>query len=284
MESKEYKVIYAYVFDAARSLFKSSRNDKAKCTVIRCCNFDNCGLYKRGECAWIGGIGYHRCPYGKYNQETGFTKRAKSYSKWIREKKEKYKDVPKGLGSHSKVMAVVGDYLFLPYSFMTLNKSIPFLAHSSLFSGGNCFLPKTSFTIKNIINMCEYSPQALMGGEITSYQQEQIPKFIKHLSEQMPDLFEELCKEYPRAQEEVEKYSYIGRKALLKTLVPNVGEFVDIHKGNWRWDGKYLISKNSKASFMLVNKFSEIRLVPDEESVVEITDDSQVGEDTVFMS
>ena len=132
--------------------------------------------------------------------------------------------------------------------------------------------------------MCNYRPKAMMGGEITDYQKKEVPKFIKHLSEKMPDTYKELCLKYERAAQIEKDYSYIGRKALLSTIAPNVGELVDIHKGSWAWDGKYLTSYNSHASFMLTSKFSEIRVIPSENVEIKITDDKQVNKNTVFLT
>lgn len=278
------KVVYANIFEPDKSLFKSSKKDKATCKKITCTGYEQCGLYKRGECSLITVIGWHRCPYGRFSTEEGFTSRANAYSKWIDERKIQYKEALNKLKSHSYILTEVGDYVFLPYGHMTMNKDIPFLEHSSLFINGNCFLHKNAFTIHNIINICEFRPMAMIGGEITSYQNEEVPKFLKHLSEQMPEIFKELSREYERAKTTVNSFSHIGRKAYLNTLTPNIGEFVDCHKSKWIWDGTYLTSYNSAASFMLVNKFSELRIKPIGEHVVTITDNDQVNKDTKFVS
>jgi ribosomal protein S17E len=167
---------------------------------------------------------------------------------------------------------------------MTMNEFVPFPSKETVFTKGNCFLPKQNFTIDNIINICEFRPYAMMGGEITSYQKEEVPKFIKHLSEIMSNIYNELCSKYDRAKIVVDTYSHIGRKAILNTINPNVGKLIDIHKGEWIWDGEYLTSFNSKASFLLVNKFSEMRIKPEEGCEIIITDNNQVNENTKFLS
>ncbi len=283
MSEKEYKVVTAHIFQPHNSLFKEAKNTKSECQAIRCCNSENCGLYSRGRCSWMTPIGYHKCPYGKYNKEIGPTKRAKTYLKWIKERQTRYEGLLDKLKMHLNVLAKVGDYIFLPYSYMTDNESIPFLAHGGFFRTGNGFLLKENFTIDNIILICNFIPLAMTGGAIPSYQKEEVPKFIQHLSENMPDVYSELCLKYDRAIKIVNENSYVGREALLSTLVPNIGEFIDIHKGSWIWDGKYLTSHNSKASFMLSNKFFEIRILPDEKCKVKITDNNQVNKDTVLI-
>jgi hypothetical protein len=123
-----------------------------------------------------------------------------------------------------------------------------------------------------------------MGGEITCYQKEEIPKFLKHLSEKANDLFLEVIKKSEHAQSQFKLYSNIGRKAILQTLTPNIGKFVDIHKGEWIWDGEWLKSTNSKASFILAKKFKELWVKPDGNVEVEITDEAQINKDTIFVN
>jgi len=274
-------IIHFHIFEPHKSIFKNLKNDKAEYSYIDCSNQKNCGLYQRGECSCLAILGWHKCPYGKYSKETGPTKRSRSYGKWIEEAKQKYKEIGH-LKSHSNVIAKIGDYIFLPYAHMTMNESIPFLKHSKLFAKDNCFLLKEFFTIENIINICEFKPQAFMGGEIKQYQKEVIPKFIIHLSEKMPKTFKELCIKYPKAEEICKNKNYIGRKALLKTLTPNVGFFNDV-SSKWEWDGKYLTSTNKTTYLGIVNKIKEIRIEPGDNESVEITDNNQVNKNTIFL-
>lgn len=279
---EEYKVVHFHIFKPHDALFKQSRNDRAEVQTVLCCNSENCGLFRRGECSFVAAIGCHKCPYGKYNKYEGFTRKASKYSAWIKEQEERYAGVS-CLKSHSTVMALVGEYIFLPYSFMTMNGDVPFLSKETLWTGGNCFLELENFTVENIDKLLEFRPQSLMGGEITSYQTESLPKFLKHLSEQMPELFNRVVEINGRVKGICAKFTNIGRKAILETTIPNAGLFKDIHGGLWKWDGKVLTSTNSKAAFVLVSKFTEMMIVPSEKQVVTITDEGQVGKDTVFV-
>lgn len=277
------KVVHAHVFEPHSSVFKRPKSEKAECGKVTCSNSENCGLFARGECAWLMSIGWQACPYGKYSKEEGFSQRSNKYHSWIKEKKEFYSESLNKLKWHSSVMSIVGDYIFLPYSHITMNENIPFLAHGGFLRKENCFLLKSNFTIESIISICQFRPMAMMGGEIVSYQNEVVPLFIKHLSEQMPELYLQLCDKYARAKAVVDTYNYVGRKALLKSITPNIGEFTDIHKGTWKWDGEYLTSLNSRASFMLVDKFSELRLKPSDSCVVKIGCNEQVNANTKFV-
>jgi len=280
-EIKEYKVIHAHVFDPRHTFFKSSANEKSECSVASCCNSERCGLFKRKECCLVGGSLFREsCPYGKRSTHAGYSRRASKFYDWIKEQEAQYSNVLNALSSVSKVMSLVGEYVYLPYSFITMNESVPFTQRENFFSKGNRFLPVAHFTIENIEYICNFHPMAMMGGEITSYQKEEVPKFVKHLSEQFPELYAELCKKLPRVNEI--SLTNVGREAYLRTLNTNVGEFIDCHKSHWVWDGEYLISKDSKASFMLVDKFAEIRIKPNGDPTVKITDDKQVNGKTEY--
>jgi hypothetical protein len=181
------------------------------------------------------------------------------------------------------MMAFIGDYVFLPYSHMDL-ADVGFVQKNIYFNVSCPFLLKENFTVDTVLYLLNFRPQAMMGGEITSYQKEEVPKFVKHLQEISPDLFDKVYEKSEKVRAIIQTYSYIGRKALLTSLTPNVGKFVDIHKGEWTWDGEYITSKNSKAAFVLVDKFEEIKIKPVPDAVVVITDNNQVNTDTVFLS
>jgi hypothetical protein len=258
------------------------KNDKATFEYVMCNNSENCGLFKRGECSFCNFIGWHYCKYGKFTKEEGYTNKARACSKWVDERKKRSEGVNRLKGA-SDVMAIVGDYIFLPYAHMTLSDA-PFLQKNLYLNKDNCFMLLSDFTVETIEYLINFRPQAMMGGAITSYQKEQVPKFVKHLQEIIPDLYKQLIEKYPSNSVYVDNYNYVGRYAKLETLTPNIGVFTDIHKADWIWDGEYLQSFNGKASFMLVDKYSEIRIKPIPGQKVKITDNLQVNSKTEFLS
>lgn len=295
------KPVHFNIFIPHKSMFKSSRNDRSQVQLVLCSRFEDCDLIKRGECSFNSSFGWHACPYGMHRKYEGFTPKARAYSKWNEEQKKKYEGVPY-LNGHTDVLAFIGDYVFLPYAHMDM-ADVGWIQKSTGFFGRGCaFLKKELFTPQTILQLIDFRPQAMMGGEIKDYQEKSVPKFVKHLQEKCPDLLEETEKleikrllDLGKTNEEnhffkskikqiLAQYSYVGRKAILQTLTPNIGKFVDIHKGEWVWDGEYLTSLNSHASFMLVDRFDEIKVKPRERAKVEITDNAQVNEKTEFLS
>lgn len=278
--NNEEKIIHAHVNKPHNSFFKQQRNERASCYVVRCNNFENCDIYKRKECIMVG-FARSKCPYGKSSFLTGFTKRASKYYDWISEKESQFKGVLLAINNVSEIMGRVGDYVYLPYAHITMNESLPFLSRAGFGSFGNPLLPKENFDISEIINICEFKPRALFGNEeIKSYQEVEIPKFVKHLSEQFPELYEKAKGKSQRIKEV--RLTDIGREAYLFTINPNAGKIIDIHTRSWLWDGEYLTHEGKAMPFAPIKDYSEIRIKPGEDAIVKISCDEQVNENTKF--
>ena len=279
----DYKPIHFNLFDPSNAIFKGMKSHKAEIQVITCCNSENCDLYKRGQCTYRRTLSWQKCPYGKYIREEGFTNKASKFRDWINKKRQQYEGVP-SLKEHNDFMAVVGEYILLPYAFMDMCESVPFLAHGGGFRSGNAFLKIEDFTVENILKLVNFDPHALFGGSISDYQKKSVPLFIKHLSEIMPDLYEKVWNLSDKVKEIAKSMTNVGRKAKLRSINPNIGVLRDIHNGEWVWDGEWLISKNTTPSFMLVRKVDEVRIHPVGNPEITITDDGQVNSDTEFLS
>lgn len=280
MEAKT-KLIYVYIYDPAWSSY-SKKSDCAVCTTIHCSKTEECGLYKRKECFLLSSGGLFRdstCPHGKKEKCYGHTRRAKNYRSWI-ERMEKTFKITNQVGPCNTKMAEVGDYIILPYSFFEADKL--FEADKCIYSSNNKFLDKSKWNVETVKKILNFKPQALFCGEITDYQREDVPRIIMHLKEVFPEMFDRVCKEIPELEDRVKELSNIGRKAILITTATDSKPFIDCHGASWAWDGSYLTSKDSRSSFMPIDSFSEVRIKPKEECVIEINDDSQVGTKTVF--
>lgn len=227
------KIVHQHVFDpCAPSLFgKSKATDHAQCFRVACSLPDGqrCALLERGQCAARVLMG-PPCVHGRQTQESGPTKRHKGLRAWIADRP------PIGnLSQPPDRMALVGEYVWLPYDLMSRTAGVGFVKEGEGMSNGVPFIPLEMFTAEAVVKMCSLRPMSMFGGEIRDYQTKTVPLFLLHLSEEMPDLFAEVAAVYPRAAEVLRAHSNVGRKAVLATLAPNVGTF----KG-WTWDGEVL--------------------------------------------
>jgi ribosomal protein S17E len=279
----EYKPVHFHIYDPSGvNLFKTSKNEKAKCFVIECNNSNNCELHAKGMCAMASPLGWHRCPYGKFNNTEGYSQRAKYFRKWINDKKEQYEGVPY-LKSHEENIYSVGEYMFMPYPHIEMNESVPFLGKSGFMLKGNAFLPDSAFNKEIIKNILQFRPYAVLGGEIESYQKKSVPKIARHLFEKYPDLFAEVSVDFPGMKKTVESLTNIGRKAIVNTLRP--GCKLTKRDESWIWDGEKLMSEKYKALFPIVNYVGfEATIIPTANALFVIQSEDQVGDSTIFVN
>lgn len=281
--SNEFELIHFHVFDPSRpTLFKQSKNEKAEAFFVYCENKDNCGLYKRGECIRRNSFKW-KCVYGRNEQHEGFSRRSNNFRKWISDIKEKYKDTGT-LKQTTEKMVEIGDYIYLPYSRVNWDESIPFVECGGVWRDGLPFILKNNFTVENIEKMIKYRPYAMMGGEITDYQQKTIPIFLQHLSELFPEIFKELTEKSEVARNKIAQYSPVGRTAFLKTTNPN---FYVKDKGRsdaWFWDGEKLTCNYLNGLFNPVKDFEStlVTVIPNDKTKIVITDAQQVNSNTIF--
>lgn len=242
MTSPVFTPIHAWVFDPTDAVF--NRTGKSECKVHFCQLPDQCPLLKNKQCILNLLLG-PGCPYGQIRVETGMTKRARGFHKWIHEKKEKYNSVLGALSSPPEKMSQIGGWIYLPYPHIDMNGEINWLRQSLYFVSGRPFIKFEDFTLRTIKSIVEFRPQSLLGGEITDYQKIHVPKFIEHLQEVFPYHYAELIKHLP--QYAIQVKNYIGRKALLHTVNPGT---VDMGGTKYEWDGMGLSSSEESAALL----------------------------------
>ena len=279
------EVIYVHIYEPHKpSLFgKGKKTEKSQLHVYTCDNCTDCDAYKKGQCINVGNVFGARCPIGKKSVSNGYTPRANAYYDQIRGWKEKYKDTYHKLDSAPKRITKVPTGWMLPYSYMAMNESVPFKSKESLFSGGCPFLLDEDMNADVISSILSFRPQAMMGGEIKSYQQESVAKFIKDFSDNYPDEFNNVASGIERVNLILESYDYKGRKAYLKTV--KAGVRVKVSKNDyWDWDGEKIYKEDVK--FMIFQPVSwsgcYASFTPDDKATIEITDNNQVTVDTKF--
>jgi hypothetical protein len=182
-----------------RSHFVEAEKQTDRCKIVRqYCEFSDCPLRKLGKCIHLEI--FKSCVYGKTNHDIGPTKRTKSYNDF---RKTAESDLPKLSGySDDEGMAYVGDYVYLPYTFITVKNSdysfIPVINHSAVFGGnGSQFMKRESFTAHMVVEILKYRPQAFFGGEIPDYQKIHMPRFACDLARVDPDLYQAAKAIYP---------------------------------------------------------------------------------------
>lgn len=271
---EEYRPICFTYYDPRTSIFKSGKSDRECVFVYKCNNCENCDAYKKKKCVMLNGLWRHKCPYGVIEKKEGFTKAARKCGNLVREYKEKYGDVEYALKSLNFVCEI-GDYVYL--GLPHLNGYNNPIRNSNFFVDDDT-IKKADFTPEFVVELIKYRPYALMGGEISSYQKEYVPKFCDQIKRFMPDMYTRVCEIYPEIEQVVENIDYTGKRAKVKTLLP--GE-VKLSTDILEWDGELLHAEGSQISFWKLCD-EEVSIIPNENTVVTICDNSTVTEDTEF--
>lgn len=279
----DYKLIDYRLFDPRRpSLFKTKANERAEFRRLFCCGSDRCQLFAIGSCTMWRLFG-PPCPYGKFQFESGPTKRSVKISEWVGTRKEMVKGMSQ-LDSAGTKMYEIGDYIFFPYPHWTLadNVSLEKNERATLIGGGIEYIPRERFTIDFFQKIVVGRPRALFGGEITSYQRDVIPSIVLHLSESFPEIFVEWEAKYPDTASRFAVKNYIGRSAIITTLP--VGTVIPHKDGEMVWNGEVLIVSNYESVFLPVDaETAQLTITPKPGANIKITRNEQVGPDTKFI-
>ena len=249
------------------------------------CSAESCELRDRGECELMK-IFAEGCPHGRASRQDGPTRRARSYSQWIRDSRERCAKAP-ALKMPEPRLARCGDHFWLPYPFMRFDAGTTTMPRVPAWRSLSSMLPAEALTVDLMRTILDYRPQALMGGEITDYQKKDVPAFLQHLSEQEPELWATMCEAIPSLVGRVARASAVGRKAILSTLTPNVGEFGGRGRVKWKWDGEWLSSEGATVLSSPIPLSADAKMVkvqPPDGLAVEVTDDRQVNEGTEFVT
>ena len=268
-----------------KSIF-GGREKPLEASVISCDRHNACTYFKDEGCLNVRSLN-GSCKFGSVSNIKGYTSRAQKYYKFKNEwtKHEKYGK----LSYPSRKLGLIGDIVVFPYPYIQLKEyeGGRILVENPGFFSSIAFIEFEKFNTELIYRICAFRPQAMMGGEIESYQKEVVPLFLAHLKEILPERYGEFVSEYPQFEKEID---YIGRKAILKTIKPShiryVSEGFPKFNSKWYWDGEYLIFKDGYISYVNIVKdyeVAEFKIKPSAKSVVEISSNDQVTENTIFV-
>lgn len=281
---EEKKIINVTIKDPRKNMF-ATKNDRQRVTILRCSHSDSCDIFKKKQCIRLE-IFKHFCPYGEYEVIEGFTPRAKNYVKFLNDAKEKYSEHVNQLTCISKAgFENVGDYVYVPYSFVHLIPGMNkyFLSVGHMFMSERPFVKKEDFTVEFVRMLIKGKPIAYLGDLIAAYQKEEVPKIVYDLKLFSPDLYEQIKDEVQSNQ----MFNPIGKKALLKTLSPCTivkGEGKSF-ESTWEWDGERMHYQSGFIS-LPTNAFPEnvsCSYVPSDKEEEIVSSLDQVNENTKYV-
>jgi hypothetical protein len=281
----EEKIINIGLY-GGKSLF-GGREKPLEASIIKCDKYDKCSYYKNNQCFNVRSFGRGYCKYGKINNIQGYTSRAKKYYDF-KDKWQNHESYGR-LSYPPDKLGLINNEVVLPYTYIEINenKDGKFDIKVPYFSSSVSFIEYQKFDVELIKKICDFEPQAMMGGEIANYQKEIVPLFLAHLKEILPEKFNEFKNKYP---DYIQEINYIGRKALLKTIKPSTvyyksRSYPEFNE-EWYWDGEILIYKKGYIpKFNIIKGYDivEIKIIPSDKAVITISDNDQVAKETVFV-
>lgn len=274
-EEKGYTPIYKFLFDSSNSIFKSDKTRPAYVKILYCNQCNNCEAYKAGKCIEINNVCSNHCPFYKQYYYEGVTRRSKSYFTFLNSARQVFaisSDIITRRLYRLNNTSPVGDgsYIYLHLDHLD-NYVNPICKELEIVRGN--FIPTQNFTPEVVQKLLEYRPQALFGGEITTYRESNLPQFVRDLRVYFPDLYNQVVKNTSYADIE-HRIDFKGKKAILKTLKPGKVKF---NYKTWEWNGEKLCIKG-KAFDTTLEEDELIELTPKENTVVEIIDNDTVDE------
>lgn len=261
--------ISAWVYNPTTALF-GNKNGHAARYKIDCENPQGCDLFtKSNTCLLTSGLS--SCKFGRKTCISGPTQKARGFYSWISDQTKKNAEFIGKLDSNKAYnrIAKINGYYHLPYSYMA---DLSFGDGAPLTSR---WVLEDNMTAELLEHICRAQPCSMMGGALGDYQKKAVPKFLADLRMFFPDLFALLSEENKRRAEGV---SNVGRSADITTCLPGSYVFTN---SRWEWDGKILTGKSML--FQPVKGSITIAITPERGQPVKISDDNQVGPDTVFL-
>lgn len=282
----ERKLIATWYGDPARGIFKPNKSkDHATISRLYCSLEDPCPLLQQGKCIRRGWL--QRCMYGSQSLEEGPVIRAKGYLPFVARAKEAAAACG-DVESWPNRMAYVGDYVYLPYAHMDSSQGafvqgpsgygkqepLPFMQNSALFSSGMPFIKRELFTPDLIGRIIAWRPQALMGGEITSYQSKEVPQFLRDLRATDRPMFDAAVALYPAiAQRIPDNRVLLGKHARLGDLPSGK---VKHYSHVYQWDAEEKSLTNTDGAMIMTPNPFKVVVYPHPDLEVELCDPAMV--------
>jgi len=262
------------------------RETPLEAAVISCDRYEQCSYFQNNQCLNVCSFLSPTCKYGRVSNVKGYTSRAAKHHAF-RDKWRKHEKYDKLVYPPQKI-GVIGDEIVFPYPYITIRKKEEdYLLDSPGFGSSIAFIEKENFTIDLIKRICDFRPRSIMGSRIIDYQEKIVPLFLAHLKEVLPDIYAEYAEKYGLTEKSI---NYVGRKALLKTILPSDVFYKNNQYPNlsetWHWDGQSLLYSKGHISKVNITKDYEIetlKIIPSDKSTIVISDNEQISKETIFI-
>lgn len=259
-----------------KSIF-GGRETPLNADITYCDKYKECSFYKKGKCFCAGRIGPN-CKFGNKQNVQGYTSRAIKYNDFRRKYQED--ECFSKLDEPNCKIGKIGDIFVINMRYLNEEEGGGYKIENSWFSRKLIYVPEKEFTDQLIKLICDGEPRTIFESSIIkSYQEKDVPRFLYELKTEFKDTYDRFVNEYPEYKNK--EINFVGRKAYIYSLRDGI-KLED--KATFVKQGEYLKSiTNYNSCFLPFNaKETELIIKINKEMTVEITDNSQVDENTEF--
>ena len=258
-------------------------NIHSKGIIVSCSNPDICELYKKGLCvlrySWFSS---GMCKYGNREVIQGPTRRSSKYYKF----KEFYIKNPvydKKLETPSNAVIIyrIGDEYRLHINDLYFNENNKYDCQLKKATGyvDTLYLKKEEFDPDFIHAICRSSDRFDSLWSRDNFKKH-IPEYLYQFMKTIPEAYGLFILKYPNYAEI--KPNHIGKKAFVYSLEP--GCIIKENGQSFKFDGEYLTCDTYNHWTLFDNKIkAEVKIKVTSDLTCEITDNSQVGLNTIFV-
>lgn len=177
----------------ARVIEPLDKRTKAEYNTIRCDLKGTCPILERGHCLMTHYQG--TCPYGTLHTQAGVTRRSHRYASWVQNVREALGDVgwPGVVPTHLRRATAIGDWVWLPYEYLTLpgerGATLPFPQHSGIYYRAPSFLHIGKWTPDFIVAAVHHRPRYADHLPIADYMRAELPRLLHDVKDYWPELW-----------------------------------------------------------------------------------------------
>lgn len=263
-------------FYGGKGLF-GGREAPLEAEITYCDKYNECSFYKTGKCFNAGRF-KPNCNFGKKKREIGYTSKARKYYDF-REKYENNENFHK-LDEPNNIIGKVGDTFVLNLNYLTKTEDGKYKIETKFFGNELKYIQEEDFTNDLIKIILDGKPKTLFDNcIIESYAKEKIPRFLYELKTDFTNIYERFIKEYPQYQNVV--MNFVGRYAYINSL-KNGSEIKDHHNSIWKIENDEIVCYKWKTWLPFGETPTETRIKITSDMKCQITDNSQVDENTRF--
>lgn len=258
-----------------------SRDCRLRAEYIYCDRAEECSAYREGKCVNVTTPFGKHCAIGRVRCVDGGTRRGKKYNELTKQvrKEDAYRklDYP----NCWKVIRV-GDLAMLNIPYVDLRMDSGSLCvEPAIFGNREITVEKDVLTSENLHHILNYKPRDFFGECVKAYRDREVPDFLHQLRKLFPEQYTALLAEHPEYGEM--QPNYIGRYAKLATCNPEFA-YKDARGNQFKMKSGWLVCDEYVSSFAPFAAGTTLLKIKITENMrVEITDNGQVTDETVFL-